>query len=83
MSINRAIVKIPNLAIHLCNLDERERFSPNKESHIRPILSTIVYDKLLNIKENENQKEIQKVNKKKLKFFQKSEKKITRNIILL
>lgn len=38
---NRPLVKIPNLAIHLKS--ERNKFEPNTESELRPILSSEVY----------------------------------------
>jgi len=32
-------MRIPNLAIHLQTAEEREKFSFNKENHLRPIFS--------------------------------------------
>jgi len=40
-----AILKIPNLAIHLT--DRSGVFEPNKETHTKPILATTVIDQLL------------------------------------
>eukprot|EP00759_Apiculatamorpha_spiralis_P054675 PhF_6_TR7007/c0_g1_i2/m.10410/K01267/DNPEP; aspartyl aminopeptidase len=42
INVQRPILRIPNLAIHLCSEDERAKFAPNKESHIAPILSTTI-----------------------------------------
>jgi aspartyl aminopeptidase len=41
---NDAILKVPNLAIHLT--DRSGTFDPNKESHTKPILATSVIDQL-------------------------------------
>ncbi|KAG5490318.1 hypothetical protein JKF63_00438 [Porcisia hertigi] len=38
--IDKPIMRIPNLAIHLTSATDREAFSPNKESHLIPIIST-------------------------------------------
>ena len=38
--INRAILRVPNLAIHLQTAEEREAFKINKEDHLSPILAT-------------------------------------------
>jgi len=40
----KALVRIPNLAIHLTT--DRAKFEPNNESHLRPIFSTQVYENL-------------------------------------
>lgn len=37
--IDRAILRIPNLAIHLQTAKEREAFTVNKEDHLSPILA--------------------------------------------
>jgi aspartyl aminopeptidase len=37
--IDRAVLRIPNLAIHLQTAKEREAFALNKEDHLEPILS--------------------------------------------
>lgn len=37
----KALMKIPNLAIHL---DRAEEFKPNKETHLKPILAMGVVD---------------------------------------
>ena len=39
LKIDRAIVRIPNLAIHLQTAKEREAFAVNKEDHLQPILA--------------------------------------------
>lgn len=41
VKIDRAILRVSNLAIHLQSADERKNgFSPNKEDHLSPILAT-------------------------------------------
>ena len=39
LKIDRAVVRIPNLAIHLQMAKEREAFAINKEDHLQPILA--------------------------------------------
>jgi aspartyl aminopeptidase len=39
----RPLMRIANLAIHLRPTDERSKLDPNKEEHLRPILSSEVY----------------------------------------
>lgn len=39
---NEALLKIPNLAIHLT--DKSGTFEPNKENHLKPIISSAVYE---------------------------------------
>lgn len=43
--IDRPILRVPNIAIHLMR-DHNEKFSPNKESHVCPVLATSVQSKL-------------------------------------
>jgi len=40
VKINRPILRIPNLAIHLTSGDERSSFAPNLQNHFPPILAT-------------------------------------------
>ncbi len=44
--IDKPILRIPNLAIHL-DREMNNKFSPNKETNLNPILATKVYEKLL------------------------------------
>ena len=37
--IDRPILRVPNLAIHLQSPEERKAFAPNKENHLSPILA--------------------------------------------
>lgn len=37
--LDRAILRVSNLAIHLTNAEERKGFAPNKEDHLSPILA--------------------------------------------
>jgi aspartyl aminopeptidase len=39
VKIDRAILRIPNLAIHLQTTEEREAFKINKEDHLSPIIA--------------------------------------------
>lgn len=39
LKIERPILRVPNLAIHLTTADEREAFKINKEEHMQPILA--------------------------------------------
>jgi aspartyl aminopeptidase len=45
---DRALMKIPNLAIHLS--DDRAKFEPSKENHLKPFYDSVVFKKLLNEK---------------------------------
>lgn len=42
---DKPLLKIPNLAIHLS--DDRSKFEPNKENHLRPFFDSVVMKKLL------------------------------------
>lgn len=46
VKIDRAILRIPNLAIHLRTEDERKAFVVNKEDHLSPILAGKIEDAL-------------------------------------
>ena len=46
VKIDRAILRIPNLAIHLRTEDERKAFVVNKEDHLSPILAGRIEDAL-------------------------------------
>lgn len=46
VKIDKAILRIPNLAIHLQTAKEREAFAVNKEDHLSPILAMAVEDSL-------------------------------------
>lgn len=52
-NITRPLLKIPNLAIHLTPPESRGKFEFNKESHLRPILCSEIYEKLLKGPEGE------------------------------
>jgi len=39
--IQRPLLRIPNLCIHLTSADERGKFAPNKETHLQPILGLV------------------------------------------
>jgi len=39
-------MKIPNLAIHLTSAAERGKFEPNNETHLKPVLASMVIDSL-------------------------------------
>lgn len=42
--VDKPVMIIPNLAIHLQSADERKAFAVNSESHIQPILCTKMFD---------------------------------------
>jgi len=42
VKLDQALLRIPNLAIHLQTADERVAFKLNKENHLSPILATSV-----------------------------------------
>ena len=46
VKIDRALLRIPNLAIHLQTAKEREAFKVNKEDHLSPILAGKIEDAL-------------------------------------
>ena len=41
VKINRPLLRVPNLCIHLQSADERAKFGPNKETHLMPILGMV------------------------------------------
>lgn len=43
--VDRPILRVPNIAIHLMR-DHNEKFSPNKETNVCPVLATAVQSKL-------------------------------------
>ena len=42
--INRPIMMIPNLAVHLQTADERKAFSVNPETHLQPVICSQLFD---------------------------------------
>ncbi|OQS06866.1 aspartyl aminopeptidase [Thraustotheca clavata] len=54
--INRPIMRIPMLAIHLQDADARKAFSFNNENHLRPVLATSVMAELTRPKTEEDAK---------------------------
>ncbi|KPI84694.1 putative Aspartyl aminopeptidase [Leptomonas seymouri] len=46
IKIDKPIMRIPNLAIHLTSAKEREGFAPNKESHLIPVICTEIAKKI-------------------------------------
>ena len=55
--IDRPILRIPNLAIHLLTASEREAFKVNKEDHLSPILATEAKKALDGSKSDKNEEE--------------------------
>ena len=49
---DQALLKIPNLAIHLT--DKSGTFEPNKELHLKPIISSSVIEQLCSVSKNES-----------------------------
>ena len=64
----KPIMKISTLAPHL---DNSKAFAYNKETHLRPIISTEVYDKLLKPSSDDEEKKDDKKNSKKEKGKEK------------
>jgi aspartyl aminopeptidase len=54
VKIDRALLRIPNLAIHLQTADERKAFAVNKEDHLSPILAMAAQKALTGGKENDD-----------------------------
>merc|ERR1719433_219765 len=46
VKIDRPIMRIPNLAIHLTAREDRGNFKVNKENHLSAILGTVVFEEL-------------------------------------
>ncbi|KPA80643.1 putative Aspartyl aminopeptidase [Leptomonas pyrrhocoris] len=46
IKIDKPIMRIPNIAIHLTSVKEREGFAPNKETHLIPVICTEIAQKL-------------------------------------
>lgn len=46
VKINRPVLRVPTLAIHLTKADERSSFSPNLQNNFFPVLATEVKAKL-------------------------------------
>lgn len=57
VKIDRAILRIPNLAIHLQSADERKAFAVNKEDHLSPILAGKIEDAFNSDKESAGSEE--------------------------
>jgi aspartyl aminopeptidase len=57
VKINRAILRISNLAIHLQTKEEREAFKVNKEDHLSPILALEVKKALTGEKSEDEEEE--------------------------
>mmetsp|Transcript_24136 Transcript_24136/g.57074 ORF Transcript_24136/g.57074 Transcript_24136/m.57074 type:complete len:582 (+) Transcript_24136:25-1770(+) len=56
IKIDRAVLRIPNLAIHLNTAKEREAFKINKEDHLSPILAMAVQKGLEGNRDEEDTK---------------------------
>ena len=41
LHINRPLLRVPNLCIHLQSAEERKSFAPGKEAHLQPILGLV------------------------------------------
>ncbi|EOD24983.1 hypothetical protein EMIHUDRAFT_430284 [Emiliania huxleyi CCMP1516] len=44
--VRRPLMRVPSLCIHLRTAEEREKFAPNKETHLAPILACAVSEAL-------------------------------------
>jgi aspartyl aminopeptidase len=64
VKIDRPILRIPNLAIHLQTADERTAFTVNKEDHLSPILAMAAEKALSGEGEGESDEDDEKENKK-------------------
>ena len=57
IKIDRAVLRIPNLAIHLQDAEERKAFKVNKEDHLSPILAMAAEKALKGDSDGEDKKE--------------------------
>ena len=64
IKINRAILRIPNLAIHLQSAEERTAFKVNNEDHLSPILAMAAEKALSNGGEDDDNEEEKKKKEK-------------------
>jgi aspartyl aminopeptidase len=67
IKIDRAILRIPNLAIHLRSDDERKAFAVNKEDHLSPILAGKIEEALTGAPEEKDSADGDKKDKDKTK----------------
>lgn len=51
---SKPLAIIPNLAIHLQTMQEREKFGYNKETHLKPLWSSFTADKLKGIDDEDS-----------------------------
>jgi len=65
VKLDRAILRVPNVAIHLQTAKEREAFAINKEDHLSPILALEAKKSLTGGDEDENEDDDDKKKKKK------------------
>jgi aspartyl aminopeptidase len=65
IKINRAILRIPNLAIHLQSAEERTAFKVNNEDHLSPILAMAAEKALTNSGEDDDNADAEGGEKKK------------------
>lgn len=63
----RPLLRIPNLAIHLTT--DRDKFEFNKETHLKPIISTAVIDALVDPEESKEKGKEEKKEEKKEESF--------------
>jgi aspartyl aminopeptidase len=72
IKIDRAIMRIPNLAIHLLTADERKAFKVNNEDHLSPILAMAAQTALGGVEEDssDDKKKKEKEEKNGWKEFQ-------------
>ncbi|KEG06670.1 putative aspartyl aminopeptidase, putative,metallo-peptidase, clan MH, family M20 [Trypanosoma grayi] len=61
VNLQRPIMRIPSLAIHLETAQERESFAPNKEKHLAPIIATNISGSLTGEKEQKHSLHLMKL----------------------